>query len=175
MDFHTVDNWTQNKLDRTKSSRMGWTDVALSIQGPILKDMAMQFTQRWNFIYNEKYRIRFTGGERYKKLPEQFSDSADPKVRKNIHGMKEKVKVQFGDYTPAGYGGGYSSCGQGEPGAAQQPSQYQPTLDEPQKDEDQDALGDRDGVRSQFLRSASKWSHGTRETEVGLFASHHVY
>ena len=139
--------------------------------------MAMHFIQRWKFIYNEKYRIRFTGGERYKKLPE-LSDSADPKVRKKIHGTKEKIKVQFGDYTPAGYGGGYSSHGQGESGAAQQPSQcqyYRATLDEPQEDGDEDGLGDRDGVRCELLRSASKWSHGTRETEVALFANHHVY
>ncbi|KAF8453731.1 hypothetical protein BDZ91DRAFT_668435 [Kalaharituber pfeilii] len=166
MDFHTVEIWSQNKLDRTKSSRMGWSDVALSIQGPILKDMARHFIQRWNFIYDEKYRIRFTGGERYKKLPE-LSDAGHPMVKKKLHGIKENVKVKVGNYSHAGYGG-YGDHGQ----HGQEPSQYQyhGAVDPYSQygDGDDEGLGDRDGVRCQLLRSASKWSHGTRETEHSI-------
>ncbi|KAI5803358.1 hypothetical protein DFH27DRAFT_555423 [Peziza echinospora] len=162
MDFHTVDNWTQNKLQRTKSSRMGWSDVALSIQGPILKDLAMHFIQRWNFVYDEKYRIRFTGGERYKKLPE-LSNPDDPKVRKKLHGLKEKAKVKYGGYSQEGYGGPHHAI----PGLGQYP--YHGAQEEdPAGDSEDEGLGDRDGVRCQILRSASLWSHGTRETEHSI-------
>jgi len=169
MDFHTVDNWTQNKLNRASSSRMGWTDVAFSIQGPILKDMAMHFIQRWNFIYDEKYRIRFSGGERYKKLPE-LSNADDPKLRKKMHGIKEKMKVKYGDYSEAGYGGhhGAGSYGAPQQGAYQYQGAVQADPYSGYDDGDDEGLGDRDGVRCQFLRSASKWSHGTVETEHSI-------
>lgn len=181
MDFHTVDNWSQNKLDRATSSRMGWTDVAFSLQGPILKDMAMHFIQRWNFIYDEKYRIRFSGGERYKKLPE-LSNAEDPKLRKKMHGIKEKMKVKYGDYSQAGYGGGqhhgseqYGQHYGSEQYGAPQPTQHQQYHGAVQEDPyagyddgEEEGLGDRDGVRCQLLRSASKWSHGTTETEASF-------
>lgn len=185
MDFHTVDNWTQNKLDRATSSRMGWSDVAFSLQGPVLKDMAMHFIQRWNFIYDEKYRIRFSGGERYKKLPE-LSNADDPKMRKKLHGIKEKMKVKYGDYSHAGYGGSPAISGQyGVP----QHSEYQyhgavQSDFSGYDDHGEEGLGDRDGVRCQLLRSASKWSHGTMETEhsicnayidIILSAQHFIY
>lgn len=34
---------------------MGWTDVALSLHGPIVQDLRSMFVERWNFIYKEKY------------------------------------------------------------------------------------------------------------------------
>ncbi|KAH6607433.1 phospholipase D/nuclease [Trichoderma cornu-damae] len=45
-DFSDVGNWDQNKLDRTKSSRMGWSDVALSMNGPIVSDLVAHFVDR---------------------------------------------------------------------------------------------------------------------------------
>ncbi|KAF2429228.1 phospholipase D/nuclease [Tothia fuscella] len=58
MDFQDVVHWQNNKLDRTQNSRMGWTDVSLCIRGPLCNDLKSHFVERWNFIYNEKYRIR---------------------------------------------------------------------------------------------------------------------
>ncbi|PTB70582.1 phospholipase [Trichoderma citrinoviride] len=46
-DFADVGNWEQNQLDRTKSSRMGWSDVALSMNGPIVSDLVAHFVDRW--------------------------------------------------------------------------------------------------------------------------------
>lgn len=46
-DFQEVKNWSANKLDRTKSSRMGWSDVALSMQGPIIESLVHHFVDRW--------------------------------------------------------------------------------------------------------------------------------
>ncbi|KAF2140782.1 uncharacterized protein K452DRAFT_359777 [Aplosporella prunicola CBS 121167] len=66
MDFQDVANWQNNKLDRTVSSRMGWSDVSLCISGPVVHDLKNHFVQRWNFIYHEKYKIR--EDDRYKRL-----------------------------------------------------------------------------------------------------------
>lgn len=51
-DFQSVDHWEDNKLDRTQNSRMGWSDVALSLSGPVVQDLRTHFTQRWNFIWD---------------------------------------------------------------------------------------------------------------------------
>ncbi|KAL7628012.1 hypothetical protein AAE478_002208 [Parahypoxylon ruwenzoriense] len=60
-DFEGVDNWDHNKLDRTKSSRMGWSDIAISLKGPIVGSLISHFTDRWNFIWDEKYSKRDQG------------------------------------------------------------------------------------------------------------------
>ena len=58
MDFQDVSHWQQNKLDRRYSSRMGWSDCSVNLQGPVVEDLRNHFVQRWNFIYNEKYDVR---------------------------------------------------------------------------------------------------------------------
>ncbi|KAF3039262.1 hypothetical protein E8E11_006091 [Didymella keratinophila] len=70
LDFASVDHWEENKLDRTQSSRMGWSDVALNLRGPVVQDLRTHFTQRWNFIYDEKYSHKST---RYLRLPDTTS------------------------------------------------------------------------------------------------------
>ena len=58
MDFQDVAHWEDNKLDRKDSSRMGWSDVSISLHGPVVEDLRAHFTERWNFIYDEKYTVR---------------------------------------------------------------------------------------------------------------------
>lgn len=38
MDFQDVSHWQNNKVDRTKSSRMGWSDISISLRGPVVSD-----------------------------------------------------------------------------------------------------------------------------------------
>ena len=57
-DFQDVAHPDNNKLDRTTSSRMGWSDISISLHGPVVEDLKNHFAQRWNFIYNEKYDVR---------------------------------------------------------------------------------------------------------------------
>ncbi|WZH41134.1 Phospholipase [Fusarium acuminatum] len=78
-DFADVKDWNQNKLDRTKSSRMGWSDVALSMNGPITRDMLDHFVDRWNFIFKDKYSKKNPG--KYTKLEVPTRDSASRGVR----------------------------------------------------------------------------------------------
>ncbi|KOS18345.1 Phospholipase D1 [Escovopsis weberi] len=71
-DFSNVGDWNQNKLDRTKSSRMGWSDVALSLNGPIVNDLISHFVDRWNFMFDEKYAAKDPG--KYVKLQDVRSE-----------------------------------------------------------------------------------------------------
>ena len=48
MDFSDVANWQNNKLDRKYNSRMGWSDVSISLHGPVVEDLRAHFAQRWN-------------------------------------------------------------------------------------------------------------------------------
>jgi len=65
-DFQDVENFDNSKLDRTKDSRMGWSDLSISLQGAIVEDLQAHFVQRWNFIYESKYSL--DGKPRYKPL-----------------------------------------------------------------------------------------------------------
>ncbi|KAI4209258.1 MAG: hypothetical protein LQ351_007798 [Letrouitia transgressa] len=58
LDFQDVSHWQNNKLDRTVSSRMGWSDISISLRGPVVEDLRAHFVERWNFIYDEKYNVR---------------------------------------------------------------------------------------------------------------------
>lgn len=58
MDFQDVARWQNNKLQRKDSARMGWSDVSISLHGPVVEDLQLHFVERWNFIYNEKYDVR---------------------------------------------------------------------------------------------------------------------
>ncbi len=37
---------------------MGWSDISISLSGPVVEDLRAHFVERWNFIYNEKYDVR---------------------------------------------------------------------------------------------------------------------
>jgi phospholipase D1/2 len=65
-DFQNIEEWDQNKLDRTKDARMGWSDLSISLEGPVIEDLGAHFVQRWNFIYDSKYTVR--GNSRYQPL-----------------------------------------------------------------------------------------------------------
>lgn len=67
-DFADVQDWNQNKLNRTRSSRMGWSDVALSLDGPVVEDLFSHFVDRWNFIFDEKYASY--DDNKYERMPD---------------------------------------------------------------------------------------------------------
>jgi phospholipase D1/2 len=58
MDFDDVVHYENNKLDRKTSSRMGWSDISISLHGPVVQDLRRHFVDRWNFILDEKYTVR---------------------------------------------------------------------------------------------------------------------
>ena len=78
-------------VDRTKSSRMGWSDISISLSGPIVNSLLIHFTERWNYIYSQKYVNRQNEG--YAPLdpppthapPSQGLISGDDEVFRDIH------------------------------------------------------------------------------------------
>ncbi|KAI1141927.1 phospholipase D/nuclease [Hypoxylon sp. FL0543] len=106
-DFEGVDNWDHNKLDRTKSSRMGWSDIAISLKGPIVGSLIEHFTDRWNFIFDEKYakrdagkyeRIGFGGPtERSREGPHHLMDEFGGHVNRGIrHLIGQEGEEHYG-------------------------------------------------------------------------------
>jgi phospholipase D1/2 len=56
MDFHSVQDWNQNKLSKAEYGRMPWHDVAMGLIGPCVYDIAEHFVLRWNFVKRDKYK-----------------------------------------------------------------------------------------------------------------------
>ena len=75
-DFEDVDKWENNKLDRTKSSRMGWSDISISLSGPIVDSLWIHFGQRWNFIFTDKYTNRDIGKYQLIEMPSSHGEPA---------------------------------------------------------------------------------------------------
>ncbi|KAJ5785509.1 Phospholipase D/Transphosphatidylase [Penicillium pulvis] len=66
LDFHNVAQWESNQLDRRVSSRMGWSDISISLHGAAVEDLRRHFVERWNFIYDAKYQSK--NDSRYARL-----------------------------------------------------------------------------------------------------------
>ncbi|KAF2152159.1 phospholipase D active site-containing protein [Myriangium duriaei CBS 260.36] len=58
--YRNVAEYEKEDLDRQYNARMGWTDMSLSVMGPVVQDLKNHFVQRWNWIYKQKYRGRGT-------------------------------------------------------------------------------------------------------------------
>ena len=92
MDFSDVYQAFQNKLDRTKSSRMGWSDISVSLHGRCVEDLRNHFVDRWNFIYDEKYNVR--KDVRYARI-------GDPLSRPTGHPNPQQTSQQTQQYQQA--------------------------------------------------------------------------
>jgi phospholipase D1/2 len=169
IDFQDVSNWEANKLDRTQSSRMGWTDVSLCLCGPAVQDLRTHFSQRWNFIYGEKYSKKAT---RYAPLSATLSGAQQAPEQRGFNGEEGGGERGFdsGEYDGQGErglfgrsdGGGFrnqilsrvnenvlhAGAHYGHHGSESQ--QYQSHAEHG---------GQRGMVECQIARSSAKWSH----------------
>ncbi|KAK2734211.1 hypothetical protein FQN55_002878 [Onygenales sp. PD_40] len=122
LDFQDVNHWENNKLDRKNSSRMGWSDVAVSLHGPVVEDLRKHFVERWNFIFDEKYNVR--QDTRYSRLAlysRPLSSSGGPgphhqQQQQQQHGYQPQSAAHGQQYPPPPSGpptsqshGGYQS------------------------------------------------------------------
>src|SRR5262249_26277719 len=125
MDFYDVPHWQNNKLDRTQEPRMGWTDLSISLTGPIVDDLREHFAQRWNFIYNEKYDVR--KNERYHPLPwiapPAIAQSSYPRPSQS---QQQQQQQQQQPTLPSQQAQGYGQSSQA-PSFPSTPSQYSQT------------------------------------------------
>ncbi|KNZ57856.1 hypothetical protein VP01_2055g1 [Puccinia sorghi] len=75
-DFQNVEKWASNQQSRLEVPRMPWHDVTatcfsqvhMMIQGPTVFDICQHFVERWNFIYNLKYKKKRGTDGRYELL-----------------------------------------------------------------------------------------------------------
>lgn len=169
MDFQEVQIWENNKLSRKDSSRMGWSDVSVSLHGPVVEDLQLHFVERWNFIYNEKYNVR--KDVRYSKLFfKQQEVGAHPNQR---HPAIPQGNAPFQVHAPSSYSParpdsmpqtGYFPP---PPGSSQAPppvpdTQYgypPPPTSSRSYDEDEETRGDVEGFGS---RSTADHHHHLR-------------
>lgn len=142
MDFQDVQHWENNKLDRRENSRMGWSDVSISLHGQVVEDLKEHFVQRWNFIFEEKMESR--NDPKYSKL-EHTSSPGDYVTKADddedfTDEIKEKMKGKLGEFA------GKLGHGHHHWGGEHQAAVAQPTAG---------------NLNIQLCRSAAKWSNGT--------------
>ena len=124
-DFQDVAHWdAKNVLDRKTSSRMGWSDISISLRGPVVEDLKMHFVERWNFIYNEKYDVR--KDSRYSRLSIAGSQpGVNPQSRPPAPQSEQPFQVYSQNQVSAGQT--YPSSGQPYPPSDQPyPTSQQP-------------------------------------------------
>ncbi|KAF2015063.1 phospholipase D/nuclease [Aaosphaeria arxii CBS 175.79] len=176
MDFQDVSHPDNNKLDRTQSSRMGWSDVSLCLSGPAVQDLRTHFTQRWNFIYDEKYSKKAT---RYHRLDDTLSGAqqggqfAPPPQQRGFddqegeRGFGRDDDGQTGDRGFFGGGGGgggdgfrskmFARVNEGYHQFEQQHGHGRPQQHQQQSHAEHSAQ--RSSADCQITRSSAKWSH----------------
>lgn len=180
LDFADVPNWENNKLDRSVSSRMGWSDVALCLAGPVVQDLRTHFAQRWNFIYDEKYSKKAT---RYSRIPDTSSGAQQGGVyppppiqqrgfenEEGQRGFGDDDRNEYGErgLFSHGEGGGlrqklYNKVNQGYHEFEQHHGQHQ---DFQQSHAEHSAQ--KGGADCQITRSSAKWSHDLIATEHSI-------
>jgi phospholipase D1/2 len=171
MDFKNVQDWESNKLDRRKNSRMGWSDLSVSLTGPVVETLNWHFADRWNFIYNEKY----TDQPRYKSIAvPQLEEISDPKS--HVQNLENKVKSEVARTPDAG-----SSSKPAKESLLKRlkhkisdrkrstsPSKTSSTAFRSSKDPAARSAPLNTGVGCQIVRSATKWS-------AGVITEHSIY
>ncbi|CAG8956486.1 hypothetical protein HYFRA_00003872 [Hymenoscyphus fraxineus] len=147
-DFADVENWENNKLDRTKNSRMGWGDLSLCLSGPVVQDLKAHFVQRWNFIHKEKYQVP---GKNYEPLTLEGNGLTEGYYNHdgfNLNPLKEQEEGE--DYNPP-------------PREYEAPERH-PHFSAFRHQFSQHSYQSEDqrptGVSVQLVRSCTKWSNG---------------
>jgi phospholipase D1/2 len=155
-DFEDVSKIDMNKLDRKLSSRMGWSDLSICLQGSMVEDLRAHFVQRWNYIYAEKYDVR--KDDKYEPLT--LTDTSDGYYKtdgKNVVKIDENAKPTNSEEESDMLGLGAIRHRFRQlhiPGVRQ--------FDASQETESS-------GVSVQLVRSCTKWSNGVA-TEVNILA-----
>ena len=176
MDFQDVANWEKNKLDRKESSRMGWSDISISLAGRAVQDLREHFVERWNFIYDEKYDVR--EDKRYSRLErtqptfgDHDNDSEWPLQPSRIYNqLQEKYfpPPPMSDQEFLGMGdeqdrtNGYDSGGPRYNDQHHSLRHFEERFEQGMRQMGDEYLGsgEQGGIRCQLVRSCTKWSHG---------------
>lgn len=159
-DFEDVEHWDRNKLDRTKNSRMGWSDLSICLRGPVVEDLRAHFVQRWNFIWSEKYNVR--KDERYQPLTLKVTDIPDGYYHEN--GKNANSTLPGGEAAPEeNEGFGFRDKLHG--GVGHMWDRFHGAIGGHRGGDYNPGEGEHEGVAVQLVRSCTKWSNGV-STEV---------
>jgi phospholipase D1/2 len=154
---------------------MGWSDLSICLEGPVIEDLGAHFVQRWNFIYKTKYSA--VEGNRYKPLSLGMPSRSTPVYHadgSNMHlgaasqkmaGVHVLAKVPEDIPQPtAAFSGGGTLHPHRAPSSYfhEIQSRFRRGMENIGKQRDYKPLGT---VNVQLVRSASRWSHGIA-TEV---------
>ena len=52
-DFSNVEEWEVDSIEREQVPRMPWHDIAVMVKGPVANDIALRFTELWNFVMSD--------------------------------------------------------------------------------------------------------------------------
>ncbi|OLN97400.1 Phospholipase D1-like protein 1 [Colletotrichum chlorophyti] len=154
-DFADVDNWDQNKRKPPPPPSlvlMGWSDVSISLSGPIVQHLADHFVDRWNFIYDEKYRNKNPG--KYQAL----GAPSNPEAGR----IAENETDAGGFFGGSGGGGGHSSHLFGDLSERINRGMSRLMVSDDNEDDNRSYRreGDNLAANIQLTRSCTKWSSG---------------
>jgi phospholipase D1/2 len=140
---------------------MGWSDVALCLSGPVVQDLQTHFSQRWNFIYDEKYGKKAT---RYSRLPDTY---AAPNENRGVEGGDEGERG-FGGEGAEGERGLFGHSGGLRQKLYSRVNEGYHQMEHQYGHGDSEAGAQRGGVDCQIARSSAKWSHNINTVVSGL-------
>lgn len=152
---------------------MGWSDVSLCLSGPAVQDLRTHFSQRWNFIYDEKYSKKDT---RYSRVSATRSGAQQAPGQRGFDGESgedqrgfegDQYDGQEGERGLMGRGGGgglrnqlFSRVSEGYHQYSHHGEQQQQPQQQQHSRPSHAEHGAQHGqVDLQLTRSSAKWSH----------------
>jgi phosphatidylserine/phosphatidylglycerophosphate/cardiolipin synthase-like enzyme len=93
VDFHDVDKFWQEQLDRNSMPRMAWHDVHTMVEGPVVGDIVRHFIERWDDArFNRVNQGLVTAGTSSFSFDAGGESKKDKKKREKEQKKKEKEK-----------------------------------------------------------------------------------
>ncbi|KAK0115945.1 hypothetical protein ONS95_012987 [Cadophora gregata] len=134
--FTAPDHPKETRLNRNTDYRMGWTDPAVCLEGPVVQDLVAHFSQRWNF---ERERSGEAGLQARLCRPPAWDRDRNEKIA-TAHasmGYHDDQEITQSVMSSANHTAGKASAwGQKEEGT-------------------------QAAISVQIVRSICKWNHGT--------------
>jgi phospholipase D1/2 len=149
---------------------MGWSDLSVCLEGPIVEDLRAHFVQRWNYIYHEKY----SADKERNYEPLTMGPTAGTSYHadgSNVHhgAHKERITDDTNPSTPAH---NPQNEGQSHHRFQSTPSGLADSIEahlhhgmKNPMTQDRSAGEAAGNIKVQLVRSSARWSHGI-PTEV---------
>ncbi|KXS19116.1 phospholipase D/nuclease [Gonapodya prolifera JEL478] len=157
-DFEGVDKWDHNKLDRSLIPRMGWSDISISMSGPIVDSLLAHFVSRWDFIYGQKYNTE-DGRKKYAPI----GNGSQTAAAAETHGHHGNLLEESRRKAAEALGGLEHHLRKHAPASF-------PNLPNFMGDSglEERRANIRGAMDIQLIRSSCNWSHGLSHTEHSI-------